>query len=170
MFFPVVGCLAVNNGSQGECPKLEEIIVDPDNEYFRSYDGDMYTKDMKTLVRVPCLLDNYNIPSCVTRIVRKALHSCTRLSSIKIPDSVNEIGWDAFSNCTSLISVEIPYGVTKIEEGVFADRQVKNLWLSLQKYKIDLEENKDFDVELFNEMYDSKAKLIRILVNSALKQ
>lgn len=56
----------------------------------------------------------------------------------------------------------------KFEDGVLAKQSLRSLSISLMKYKLDLEENKEFDKELFNKIYDSKAELISYLVDSAL--
>lgn len=56
----------------------------------------------------------------------------------------------------------------KFEEGVFADQLVRRLSISILQYKSDLDENKEWDRELFNKIYDTKAQLVNALVDSAL--
>ena len=56
----------------------------------------------------------------------------------------------------------------KFDEGVFADHLIRRLSISILQYKSDLEENKEFDKELFNKIYDTKAQLVNTLVGSAL--
>ena len=56
----------------------------------------------------------------------------------------------------------------KFDEGVLADHLIRRLSISILKYKSDLEENKEFDKELFNKIYDTKAQLVNTLVGSAL--
>lgn len=57
----------------------------------------------------------------------------------------------------------------KFDEGVFADHLIRRLSISILQYKSDLEENKEFDKELFNKIYDTKAQLVNTLVGSALR-
>jgi len=56
----------------------------------------------------------------------------------------------------------------KFEEGVFANQLVRRLSISILQYKSDLDENKEWDRELFNKIYDTKAQLVNALVDSAL--
>ena len=101
---------ASNNGSQGDCPKFEEIIVDPDNEHFRSYDGDMYSKDMKTIVMVGrSTRGDVVVPSSVTGMY-DGIWSHTEISSLTLPDGISNLGRQMCSKCYNLTEVNIPSG------------------------------------------------------------
>ena len=91
------------------CANLASITVDKNNEYYKSIDGNLYTKDGKTLIQyaVGKSDTSFTIPNSVTSIGDSAFRDCTSLTSVTIPDSVTSIGWHAFSNCTSLTSITV---------------------------------------------------------------
>jgi hypothetical protein len=66
------------------CTSLTSITVDPNNRNYCSIDGNLYTKDQKTLIQ-------YAIGKTDTTFV--------------IPDSVTSIGNYTFHKCTSLTDV-----------------------------------------------------------------
>ena len=126
------------------CKSLISIEVDENNEYYKSIDGNLYSKDGKTLIQYAigktatnfeildgvttignnafqnCTsLESIVIPNSVTTIGNFAFYRCTSLTSVVIPDSVETIGNYAFYNCTSLMSVVIPDGVTTIGDWAF---------------------------------------------------
>ncbi len=105
------------------CVSLEEIDVAEDNPYLRSIDGSLYSKDGKTLFRVPVKYKNdaYAIPEGVEKIGPFAFYYCSSLKSIEVPKSVKTIGAHAFHNCSALESIVIPEGVLVIEEETFSN-------------------------------------------------
>ena len=123
-----VGCISLENvtipnsvTSIGEgafyyCTSLTSILVDKDNTAYQSIDGNLYSKDGKTLIAyaIGKIEKSFTIPDSVTSIGDYAFSSCTSLRSVTIPDSVTSIGDDAFRNCTSLTSVTIGDSVTSI--------------------------------------------------------
>ena len=68
------------------CSNLTSITVDPDNEYYQSIDGNLYSKDGKTLIQ-------YAAGKTETAFI--------------IPDGVNIIGNGAFYKCTNLTSITV---------------------------------------------------------------
>lgn len=113
--------------------KLEEIIVDEENENYKSVDGVLYTKDGKRLVRYPegkgdkeytvkegtrfiseyaflssKNLEKINLPTGLERIGIDALSCMKRLEKIEIPDSIKSISNGAFDACESLVEIIIP--------------------------------------------------------------
>ena len=132
-----------NRGDQGDTPLLEEIIVDPENPYFCSHDGDMYSKDMTTLVMVgrhtkgdviiPSSVNSiYNgvfmhtnitsltIPEGITILPRQLCGTCSELTQVNIPENCKYIGNECFIYCTSLPRIELPAGVEIIDGNAFA--------------------------------------------------
>ena len=120
------------------------IIVNENNQYMKSVDGNVYSKDGTHLIWygdrkndtefiIPdgvtnianyafCFSTNLTsvvIPQSVTSIDREAFEACYSLESIVIPDSVTSIGYYAFSLCTSLTSIVIPDSVTSIGDHAF---------------------------------------------------
>ena len=101
--------------------RLTSIIVDENNNYYKSIDGNLYSKDGKTLIQYAKGKEDtsFEIPYGVTSIGDHAFFSCSNLKSVTIPDSVEFIGDEAFGNCTSLESVTIPDSVESIGSRAF---------------------------------------------------
>ena len=76
------------------------IIVDENNQNYKSIDGNLYTKDGTTLVQYATSKKDasFVIPSSVTNIASHAFSNCKSLANVTIPDSVTSIGSDAFYN------------------------------------------------------------------------
>ena len=87
-----------------DCSSLTSITVDESNQQYKSIDGNLYTKDGKTLVRYAIGKKNtsFVIPRSVTNIGISAFNGCSSLTSVTIGDSVNSIDCYAFSRCSSL--------------------------------------------------------------------
>ena len=98
------------------CTSLKSIEVDKNNQNYKSIEGNLYSKDGKTLIQyaIGKTATTFTIPNSVTSIGSYAFYGCTALTSIEIPNSVTSIGSFAFYNCTALTSIEIPNSVTSI--------------------------------------------------------
>ena len=117
------GVSSIGVGPFVYCTSLTSITVDANNPNYKSIDGNLYTKDGKTLIQHAIgKADTYfAIPDSVTSIGEGAFWGCTGLTSITIPDSVTSIGDFAFSGCTGLTSVTISDGVISIGISAFRD-------------------------------------------------
>ena len=104
------------------CFSLEDITVDNNNTAYMSIDGNLYTKDGKTLIHYAIGKTDtiFTIPDSVTEIGDNAFNGCRSLTTITIPDSVTSIGTKAFYDCNRLTSVVIPDSVTSIGSSAFA--------------------------------------------------
>ena len=105
------------------CKSLINIIVSENNTAYQSIDGNLYTKDGKTLIQYAIGKTGtlFTIPDSVASIGDDAFAGCDSLTSVVIPDSVTSIGSEAFFRCTSLTSVEIGDSVASIGRSAFAD-------------------------------------------------
>ena len=133
-----------NHSIISESNSIKSITVHENNKNFKSIDGNLYTKDGKTLIKYASGKTNtsFTLPSTVTEIGDCALqlassltyvtlndslktigdsafYYCTALTSIDIGNSVTKIGYNAFSYCSSLTDVNIGSGVTKIDGTAF---------------------------------------------------
>ena len=105
------------------CYNITEINVDENNANFKTIDGNVYSKDGKTLIKVaPGKTEKeFTVPDGVVTVGNYAFCDCRNLVKITIPDSVTSIGDFAFNGCSDLESVIIGNGVTKIDNYAFAD-------------------------------------------------
>ena len=108
---------------------LENIYVDPANEYYKSEGGLLLTKDGKDLLSVPRKRTTLTVPAGVTRIRRCAVGQmydlasidlgsveildqssifiCAALKDVAIPATVTNIGAQAFYSCTQITNLEV---------------------------------------------------------------
>ena len=105
------------------CMSLTSINVDTDNQNYKSIDGNLYSKDGKTLVHYAIGKKDtaFDIPEPVTDISSYAFYGCLSLTSITIPDSMISIGDSAFSGCMSLTSIKIPNSIKSIGHSAFSE-------------------------------------------------
>ena len=104
------------------CSSLTSIDVAEDNPNYKDIDGNLYSKDGKTLIQYAMgkTSTTFIIPDSVKSIGNYAFYNCSKLTSIVIPDSVKSIGNYAFYNCSKLTSIVIPDSVTSIGDSAFS--------------------------------------------------
>ena len=100
---------------------LDTIIVSNNNQNYKSVNGNLYTKDGKTLVKYANgkTDTSFSIPDGVTNIGECAFESSLYLTELIIPNGVTNIGYYAFNYAYALESVTIPTSVTYIDNGAF---------------------------------------------------
>ncbi|MBQ7761429.1 MAG: leucine-rich repeat domain-containing protein [Clostridia bacterium] len=103
------------------CKKLSAIIVKENNRTYKSIDGNLYSKDGKTLIRyaIGKKDTSFKIPNDVTALAHFAFANCANLKSITMPNSITSIGAYAFSRCTGISRIVVPRGVTTIGKLAF---------------------------------------------------
>ncbi|MBQ8345149.1 MAG: leucine-rich repeat domain-containing protein, partial [Clostridia bacterium] len=125
------------------CNQLTEIKVDADNAHFSSKDGNLYSKDGKTLylyapgravgnVTVPegvtgigisafaeTRVETVSLPSTLQTIEGYAFGFCPNLREVRLPASVTYVGLRAFQTCESLTTVVIAAGATGLQRDIF---------------------------------------------------
>lgn len=124
-----------------DCPMLQNISVDPENQFYSSVDGLLLSKDQTKFIQCPgarshitipdCVtsiegysfitykLKSVNIPSSVTTICDRGFWQCSGITTVDIPNSVTSIGERAFEYCRALTSVSLPNSITSIESITF---------------------------------------------------
>ena len=115
---------SVNSISYGAfygCAALNSIQVADDNQFYKSVDNCLLSKDGLSLI-LGC--NASIIPDSVTSIGNGAFYGCSGLETIEIPDSVTSIGDWAFEGCSGLKAIEIPNSVSSIGKDAFAGRNL----------------------------------------------
>ncbi len=115
---------------------LTSIQVSPNNPYFCTIDGVLFSKDKTRLILYPSGRDkcSYTVPSSVTTIESGAFDSSV-FSTLTIPSSVKTIKTSAFTFC-GINTLSIGCGVTSIEKEafVFCDFDAINVAPANQHY------------------------------------
>lgn len=103
------------------CTSMNEIIVSPVNKNYKTEEGVLFSKDMKTLINYPQGKSGseYKVPDSVTSLEAYSFFSCASLERVFIPDSVTQIGDCAFYECSNLTEIPIPKTIKSIGNGVF---------------------------------------------------
>lgn len=99
-------------GCFASCNSLKAVTVDPDNPWFCSIDGVVYTKDQKELVFYPPgkADEEFAIPEGCSIIGRRAFAYCENLKRIVISSAVNDISYESIHSCKGLEGVEVDEG------------------------------------------------------------
>lgn len=136
--------ISIGEGALRWCSSLMSINVDENNKKYKSIDGNLYSKDGKSLIQyaigktateftIPdgvtsieqgafwdCSnLTNIHIGNSIKNIGNHAFYNCRNLKLITLPDSLKYIGYYAFYNCSSLERITIPDNLTRIEGYAF---------------------------------------------------
>ena len=98
------------------CVSVKEYVVDPNNAFFKSSDGILFSKDGTTLVYYPGgRKEACTIPEGVTSIGSNSFWSAS-ITSLTIPNTVEKIGESAFFYCVYMQGdLIIPDSVTEID-------------------------------------------------------
>ena len=91
-----------------DCNEVKQVTFNSKNPYYKSYEGVVYSKDLKTLVYYPPGKENtyFIVSSTVDIITRTAFNHAKNLEGIYIPKTVKEIGETAFGYTSVVIYYE----------------------------------------------------------------
>ena len=105
------------------CKSLTEISVTTSNESYKSVDGNLYTKDGKTLVQyaIGKSESKFTVPGTVERVYNSAFCTDTSLTSIEFEDGVRMIDENAFYGCVNLAEVKLSATMERIDKYAFTD-------------------------------------------------
>ena len=97
------------------CESLQAFYVDPENQYFTSQDGILYSKDYTQILGVPGgITGTVVIPEGVTELVDYLFWNCKNLTGIWLPDSVKSVRLGCFFGCNNLEKVHFGSGIQQI--------------------------------------------------------
>ncbi len=103
-------------------PNLTAFYVSEDNQYYSSYDGNLYSKNQDTFYRY-CYAKKdevFTLPDSVTAIYESAFditNEICYLKQINFGKSLNYIGGEVFKHCTA--SFELPASLTNFSTTAF---------------------------------------------------
>ena len=102
-------------------PSIKNIEVSEDNERYRSIDGNLYSKDGKTLFQyaIGKTEETFTVPDEVTNIAEGAFSAATNLKYITLSKNLKIIGASAFMD-SGITSFVLPYGLLYIEDAAFS--------------------------------------------------
>lgn len=111
----------IGNEAFGACSKLEEINIHLANKNYTSFNGVLYTKDGKTLIKYPAgkADTTFVMPSDITKIGENAFFLCENLHHINLSSMLEEIEERAFCSCTALQTLTFPKETKKICKEAF---------------------------------------------------
>ena len=100
---------------------LKNIIVDPQNTVLTSINGNLYTKNEKTLIHYCTAKEEtgFVVPNTVETIRAWAFYSCKNLQNVELPTSLKSIELSAFQDCSNLVSINLPEGLRTVGQAAF---------------------------------------------------
>ncbi len=103
-------------------PYVTEWAVNEESEKYIAVDGEIYSKDGKTLYAIPPRYSSstYTVKEEVTAIGEYAFYGNTSISTVNLHEGITSIGGAAFYGCSNLRSIDLPSQLTEIEQSAFA--------------------------------------------------
>lgn len=114
------------------CDSLVTITVDPNHDYYSSFNGTLYSKDYSIIYMHPAnnKCQNIVLPESTKEIVSKAFSGCKNLYTIELSKNIEKIGIGAFGDCINLQSFTIPDLIKEIKSGTFSGcKNLKTLYV-----------------------------------------
>lgn len=99
---------------------IAKIEVDPENTYYRSVGGVLYSNNGNTLISVPPAMKGTVTVESGTASLAAYCFANTMVSYAELPDTLKTVSLNAFENCAMLSRLHLPESVTYIEAGAFA--------------------------------------------------
>ncbi len=112
---------AISDLAFTNCRGLKDIEVHESNNYYKSFEGVLYNRQMTKLILCPQsnTVGKFTMPDGVYEIGSNAFKDCTAITSIDMPNSVYTIGGFAFSGCYNLWHLGISQKVNSIGPAAF---------------------------------------------------
>lgn len=114
---------SIGNNVFTDCSSLTNINVDSHNAVYSSIDGNLYSKDGKTLILYACgkAQTSFTTPSGLKTVKSSAFLESDNLETVTITDSVEEMGVNVFERCDKLKTVSIGNGIKTLKSYTFKE-------------------------------------------------
>ena len=124
------GLADLGEGAFGWCGSLSRIDVRGGNPAYASADGVLFTAGQDALVLYPAGRgeEAYAVPDGVTRLLPRSFEGAQALRELTLPDSVTALCEGCLSGCDALAAVRLGRGIAVIEDAVFTDMGLTDLY------------------------------------------
>ncbi len=111
---------SIQSGAFSGCSSLKCFIVDEENQYYKSINGSLYSKDGKTLFKYTSGSDKkrFTIPETVEKISRSCFQY-SKLEKVFIPDGVKDLSDYCFTDCSNLSKVVLGKNIETVSRYAF---------------------------------------------------
>ena len=111
----------IPEGMFARCGSISSFAVAEDSRHYSAVGGNLYSKDLKTLVRYApaSTASEFSIPEGTMTISEGAFEGAASLVTVRIPATVTSIGAHAFLGCSGLEQAVIASETLSVGEGAF---------------------------------------------------
>lgn len=95
-------------------PGMKYIEICEENEFYKTIDGIVYTKDGKTLLKCPRNHPGKVVVPDGVEVIAESAFEDTSITDIVLPDSLRKIERRAFFDCSKLKSVDFGHGLESL--------------------------------------------------------
>ena len=112
---------SIPEGMFAGCGSISSFAVAEDSRHYSDVGGNLYSKDLKTLVRYApaSTASEFSVPEGTTTISEGAFEGAVSLITVRIPATVTTIGAHAFLGCSGLEQAVIASETLSVGEGAF---------------------------------------------------
>lgn len=164
------GMAEFNPSRFSTCTSLKNFVVSPKHKYYQSIDGNVYSKDGKTMLgyAIGKPDETFTISNNIERIENYCFVG-SKLKSVVFSNGVKEIGEHAFENCASLESVALGNNLEKIEDYAFLRAGVKSITIPESVISIGKAAFRESQLESINILCEINILESNLFAQSALK-
>lgn len=128
----------ININAFNGCDNFKKYMVEKGNSKFSASNDILYNYKGDTIISVPKAknLQNFSIPSLVTKIGDYAFYNLNSLEGITLNSELKEIGDYAFADCNNLKAVSMNNELISIGNYAFSRTNIKSMQLSRKLIKI----------------------------------
>lgn len=113
----------IGEGNLVDCPSLKAITVPEASKSFKSENGILYSKDMKTLILYPIAKteQSFNAPEGVVTIGKSSFKGCKSIKTVVCSSTVENVGDFAFRDCPALETLTLGKNIKRLGVGTCYD-------------------------------------------------